>query len=154
MDFCFNPCCLIDLSEYGKKIQGVKFLTEIKKKYLEKYSDIIENKTSLIIRTGYDKWLEKNKKHIPEKIPYLDKEAADFISEFNLKIIGIDSLSVDSVKSQYCHKKFKNSLIVESLVNLYSIPENSRENFTLQTSPIKIKGASGGPISAYAFIKI
>jgi kynurenine formamidase len=44
-------------------------------------------------------------------------------------------------------------LIVESMVNLHSIPKDKSSSFDLQTSPVRIVGATGGPITAYAFIE-
>lgn len=141
LDFCFNSALLIDLEN----------VIEIKKSDLEPFSSIIRTKGALIVRTGYDRHLEKNNPHVVEKIPYFTKDAADFISQFeNLKVIGTDSISVDSAGSHYAHQKFKNLLIVESLMHLYEV--NTLE-FFLETAPIRIKGATGGPIAAYAFIE-
>ncbi len=139
----FNPACLIDL-------EG---LVEIDEKHLEPHSELISRKKAVLIRTGYDRWLEENKRHIPDKIPYLNKSAADFLSEFDLRVVGIDSLTVDPIGEHYAHQKFKNLLIVESLVHLHEIPVESRGDFDLQTSPVRIVGATGGPVVAYAFIR-
>ncbi len=151
LEFQFNSACIIDLSECldAKEIDGIKFLTEIKKEHLEPHNKIIAGNGAVIIRTGYDKWLEANKKHDPDKIPHFTKEAVDYINQFNLKVIGTDSLTIDPMGEHYAHQVFKEKLIVEGLVNLYSIPQ---QEFDLQTAPIVIKGATGGPIAAYAFI--
>jgi len=110
---------------------------------------------AVLIRTGYDKWLEANKPHIPESLPYLNKEAAEFLASFkNIKVIGIDSLTIDPVGSHNSHQTLKSLLIVESLVHLCEIPKEARNNFDLQTSPVRIVGATGGPIAAYAFISL
>jgi kynurenine formamidase len=157
MGYFFNCACLIDLSNSpeAEKIDGIQYLVRIKKEHLEPYFDIISRKRAVIIRTGYDRWLEANRKHNPDKLPYLTKNAGNFIAQFNnIKVIGIDSLTVDSVREHYVHQKFKEKLIVESLVNLHSIPEDNRRNFDLQTSTIAITGATGGPVAAFAFIKI
>ena len=131
------------------------FLTEIKEEHLKPYSDKIKGKTALVIRTGYDKWLEANKKHNPKNIPYFTKEATYFINRFkDIKVVGTDSLTVDKPMEHYAHQKFKDNLLVECLVNLHSIPEKNRFDFDLQTSPIAIIGATGGPVNAYAFIKL
>lgn len=156
LEYCFNSACLIDLSDSheAEEFDNIKYLVEVKKEHLKPHSKIFSKKKAILIRTGYDRWLEANKKHLPGKIPYLNKEAADFLSEFkNIKVIGIDSLTIDPSGKHYAHQKFKELLIVESLVHLYDIPKNSRDDFDLQTSPIRIVGATGGPIIAYAFIK-
>lgn len=155
--YFFNSACLIDLSNShgAEEFGGIKYLVKVKEEHLKPYSKMLSEKKAVIIRTGYDRWLEANKKHNLDKIPYLTKEAGDFIADFNnIKVIGTDSLTVDAVGEHYVHKKFKGRLIVESLVNLHSIPEESRANFDLQTSTIAITGATGGPVAAFAFIKL
>ncbi len=157
LDFCFNPACLIDLSKEleAKKLKGVKYLVKVERKHLEPYSRTISKKSALLIRTGYDKWLEKNNPHQPKNIPYLTKEAAEFVKSFRgIKVFGIDSITIDPPGIHDSHQVLKDLLIVESLVHLDQIPLKSKENFDLQTSPVKILGATGGPIVAYAFIEI
>jgi len=157
LDFVFNKACLIDLS--GSKdsidIDGIMYLKKITAGHILPYIDRIKKNTAVIIRTGYDKWLELNKKHIPDNIPYLEEGAVNLILKFKkLKVIGIDSLTVDKIGKNYAHKKLKDKLIVESLVNLYSIPQENIDSFYLQTSPIAIVGATGGPILSYAYIPL
>ncbi len=157
LSFVFNQACLIDLSKTAGscKIDGITYLNKITGRHLLPYVDQIKESSALILRTGYDKWLEANKKHIPNNIPYIDKSAVDVISQFKkLKVIGIDSLTVDKVGEHYAHKKFKDRLIVECLVNLYGIPKQYRAGFYLQTSSIAIIGATGGPVLAYAYIPV
>jgi len=154
LDYFFNNACLIDLScnEKTVEIDRVKWLIEIDD--LRAYETLISQKEALIIRTGYDIWLEKNKPHDIKKIPYLSKNAVDMLAKYkNLRVVGLDSISVDKPGNQSSHKKLKEKLIIESMVNLHDIPEKNRENFDLQTSPIVIAGATGGPICAYAFIR-
>lgn len=157
LDFYFNSACLIDLSAAPEteKIDDVKYLIEVKKEHLEPFAKLFSQKSAVLIRTGYDKWLGANKPHNPEKLPYLNKKAAEFIASFNgIKVIGIDSLTIDPVGIHDAHQILKNTMIIESLVHLYEIPPEARENFDLQASPVKIVGATGGPILAYAFIEL
>ena len=157
LDFVFNKACVIDLSKSGdsSKFDGITYLKKITEKHILPYIGQIEKNSALILRTGYDKWLESNKKHVPDNIPYLDKSAVLIISKFKkLKVIGTDSLTIDKIGKNYAHRKFKDKLIVECLVNLYSIPPKNRYSFYLQTSPIAIVGATGGPILAYAYIPL
>lgn len=157
LDFVFNKACVIDLSESidSIKLDGITYLKKITGKHILPYIDQIGKNSALILRTGYDKWLESNKKHIPSNIPYIDESAIDIISKFKkLKVIGTDSLTIDEIGKNYAHRKLKDKLIVECLVNLYSIPQKYRYSFYLQTSPIAIVGATGGPILAYAYIPL
>lgn len=57
LDYCFNRACLIDLSD----------LIEIKKHHLEPFAKLFSKVGAVLIRTGYDKWIEKNKPHDPKK---------------------------------------------------------------------------------------
>lgn len=156
LNYCFNQAFMIDLSgsEKTKKVNGIRFLTEITKADLEPFADLLSEKSAVLLRTGYDKWLEKNLPHNPELLPYLAPEAAEYLASFkNLKVVGTDSLTVDPDGIHTSHRFLKEKLIVESMVHLHAIPENNRTSFDLQTSPVRIKGATGGPIMAYAFIE-
>ena len=156
MNYVFNSACMIDLSNSkdAKKNNGIKFLTKVCDYHILPYLNIMREVGAVIIRTGYDKWIEKNKKHNPELIPYLNKSAANIIAGLkSIKVFGIDSITIDHPGDNYTHREFKNLMIVESLVKLYNIPKKFRNSFTLQTSPIAIIGATGGPVSAYAYVK-
>ncbi len=99
------------------------------------------------------KWLESNLPHEPELLPFLTPEAAGYLASFkNLKVVGTDSLTVDPPGSHLAHQFLKEKLIVESLVHLHCIPTDQRSAFDLQTSPVRIIGATGGPVIAYAYI--
>jgi len=157
ISYVFNPAFLIDLSRSpeAKEINGITFLTEITKGQLLPYESLLSQKGAILLRTGYDKWLENNYHHSPEKLPYLTGEAAAYLASFkNIKVTGTDSLTVDPNGSHTAHQKLKEKLIVESLVHLDAIPEKNRNSFYLQTSPLRIAGATGGPVTAYAFVKI
>jgi kynurenine formamidase len=157
IDYCFNRACLIDLSNsnYAQEINGIKYLIEVKKEHLEPFAERISQIGAVLIRTGYDKWLEENKPHVPENLPFLSKDASELIASFsNVKVVGIDSLTIDPAGSHFSHKLLKDKLIVESLVHLHKIPFEKRLDFDLQTSPVRIAGATGGPIVSYSFIKL
>lgn len=110
-----------------------------------------ENKISsvefLIIRTGWSKYWGDSRYF--EDFPYLSDEAAQWLSEFNLKGIGIDAISIDSIKSTTfaVHKILlaRNILIIENLTNLDSI---KNEFFTLSVFPLKSVEADGSPVRA------
>lgn len=157
IDYFFNHAFMVDLSKSSssKKFQGIEYLVEVSKSHLIPFSKLLKEKSAIVIRTGYDKWLENNLPHNPETIPYLDEEAASFIASFqNIKVVGIDSLTVDKPGTNSSHKSLKDKLIIESLVHLYDIPESSRKSFDLETTPIKIIGSTGSPVIAYAFIEL
>lgn len=157
LDFCFNPAFMIDLSnsDRAQTVNGIQFLVEITKDDLMHFENLFVEKGAVLLRTGYDKWLEKNLPHNPELLPYLTPEAAEYLASLNnLKVVGTDSLTVDPDGSHIAHQFLKEKLIVESMVHLHEIPENAKLGFDLQTSPVKIVGATGGPIIANAFIEL
>lgn len=157
LSWSFHRACLIDLSgsPEAAEHEGIRFLTNITKEHLIPFTEILSTSEAVIIRTGYDLWSEKNYSHIPEWIPYLTEEASTFIDSIpGIKVIGTDSLTVDAYGLQVSHLAFKDKMIVESLVHLYEIPGKNQENFTLQTTPVRIVGATGGPVIAYAYIAL
>lgn len=157
LDFVFNKACLIDLSDSvdSVTIDGIKYLRTITKQHLFPYRNRIKQSGALLLRTGYDRWLELNKEHKACHIPYLDRSAVTMLLSYKkLKVIGTDSLTVDRVGDGFAHQHFKDKLIVECLVNLYGIQKKHQDCFYLQTSPIAIVGATGGPVLAYAYIPL
>jgi kynurenine formamidase len=157
VSYSFNPAFLIDLSndKNAKETNGIIFLTEITLAHLKPFEHFFSQKGAVLIRTGYDKWLKNNYPHHPEMLPYLTGKAAEYLASFkNLKVVGTDSLTVDPHGSHTAHQFLKEKMIVESMVNLHAIPNEKRTDFDLQTSPVRIIGATGGPVIANAFIEI
>ncbi|NOX85000.1 MAG: hypothetical protein GXO86_03390 [Chlorobi bacterium] len=141
VSYVFNPAFLIDLTgvQNTTTVNGVTFLMEITKENLVPYAQLFAEKGAVLLRTGYDKWLENNYSHKPERLPYLTGEAAAYLASFkNLKVVGTDSLTVDPDGSHTAHILLKEKLIVESLVHLHAIPAANRNSFDLQTSPLRI----------------
>jgi len=155
IDYAFNDATLIDLTQTpeAKEVDGIKFLTKITSQHLESFKDALHDKTAVVLRTGYDLWLKLNRKHNPDLIPYLDKGAAEILRSYeNIRVIATDSLTIDRVGENICHRLLRDKFIVESMANLNLIPVANHHNFHLQTSPVAIVGATGGPVAAYAFI--
>jgi len=157
IDYSFNPALMIDLTNNPAvtTINGITFLKEITKEHLLPFASLLAEKGAVLFRTGYDKWVENNYPHKVELLPYFNEEAAKYLASFeNIKVIGTDSLTVDPDGVNTAHRLFKDKLIVESLVHLQAIPEGYHNRFDLQTSPVRIVGATGGPVTAYAFVEI
>jgi kynurenine formamidase len=116
---------------------------------LKPYEEKIKNVDFIIIKTGWSKYWG-HKKYC-EDFPSLSEEAAKWLSEFNLKGIGIDAISIDGIKSTTfaVHKILmsKNIIIIENLTNLNSV---SNEYFVLSIMPLKNKNADGSPVRAIA----
>lgn len=152
-DDFFNSACMVDLTKNTSKISN-HIKIKIKKEDLIPFEKLIKEKNAIIIRTGYDKYIEANLKHSKDTIPFFTEDAAKYLSSFeNIKVIATDSLTVDKPGYNISHQIFKNKLIIEALVHLDKIPEKYTHDFDLETSIIQISGATGGAVSAFAFIR-
>lgn len=85
--------------------------------------------------------------------PVLSEAAAHWLTDFNLKGIGVDAISVDpaDAKNFPVHKALleKNILLVENLANLERI---SCPRFDFFCMPLKIVAADGAPVRAGAIL--
>ena len=124
--------------------------TDIQK--FEKKHGKIENFSSVIFYTGWQKNLQK--KHYFTKNPGLLVSAAKYLALKKISLIGIDSPSIDLGKDSKfsVHQIFakKGMLIVENLANLDKIKS---PKFHLVVLPLKLKNATGSPVRAIAFIE-
>jgi kynurenine formamidase len=120
---------------------------------LKPYEEKIKNVEFIIIKTGWSKYW--GDKRYFESFPALSAESAKWLSQFNLKGIGIDAISIDDMDSTTfaVHKILmpRNILIIENLTNLDSI---SGENFILSILPLKNKDADGSPVRAISMENI
>lgn len=86
--------------------------------------------------------------------PYLTAEAAEYLKDCQVKLVGIDSHNIDdtSGKTRPVHTILLGAgiLIVEHLCNLDQVPENG---YLFNAVPPKFKGAGTFPVRAYAVIK-
>jgi len=119
---------MTDLKGYQKKIGKVNFV---------------------VIKTGWSQYWGELKYF--ENYPCLEEEAALWLSNFNLKGIGIDTISLDRTDATDfpVHKLFlsKNRVIIENLTNLQRIKD---EFFHFSTLPLKIREIDGSPVRAVA----
>ena len=124
--------------------------TDIQK--FEKKHGKIENFSSVIFYTGWQKNLQK--KYYFTKNPGLSVSAAKYLASKKISLIGIDSPSIDLGKDSKfsVHQIFakKGMLIVENLANLDKIKSPT---FHLVVLPLKLKNATGSPVRAIAFVE-
>ena len=124
--------------------------TDIQK--FEKTHGKIESFSSVIFLTGWQKNLQK--KYYFSKNPGLSASAADYLASKKVSLVGIDSPSIDlGTDSKFSvHQIFakKGTLIVENLANLEKIKSSK---FHLVVLPLKLKGATGSPVRAIAFVE-
>ena len=113
------------------------------------HEEKIKDAEFLIIKTGWSRYWGIQQYY--EGFPYLSEESAKWLCEFNLKGVGIDAISIDSMDSTTfaVHKTLlsKNIVIIENLTNLDSIKS---EYFILSVMPLKNKSADGSPVRAFS----
>lgn len=130
---------ILDFSDAGMQSIGADIL--------KPHEEKIKNVEFVIIKTGWDRYWGSEKYY--EGFPALNEESAKWLSEFNLKGVGVDAISIDSMDSTTfpVHKALlsQNILIIENLTNLDSIES---EYFILSVLPLKIKNADGSPVRA------
>ena len=143
LDYFFGKALLVNLSK--KKLQTVEI------EDLKSYNNAFEDVEFLLLYTGWSQhW--GNDKYF-KNYPVLSIEAANWLSQFNLRGIGFDTISVDHEDSKDfpVHKVFfqKDTIIIENLVNLEKLVVNE---FFFSCFPLKFEGADGSPVRAIAYI--
>lgn len=108
----------------------------------------IRNK-AVLVYTGWAKYW--NTPQYFESHPYLTADAAEYLKECNVKLVGIDSHNIDdtSGKSRPVHTILLGAeiLISEHLCNLDKLSESG---YKFNAVPPKFKGAGTFPVRAYA----
>lgn len=139
--------CFADLEATVIRIPYSSSL-EITREHLVNHE--IRNK-AVLIHTGWDQFW--NSEQYYENHPYLTEDAALFLKECAVKLVGIDSHNIDSTsgKTRPVHTTLLGAgiLIVEHLCNLYLLPE---DGFTFSAVPPKFKGVGTFPVRAMAKI--
>ena len=123
--------------------------TDIKK--FEKKHGIIDDGSTIIFHTGWQKNLEKKSYFL--RNPGLAVSGARYLASKKINLVGIDSPSIDLGKDgkfSVHHILAKNGiLIVENLANLEKIHS---EKFHFIVAPLKLKNATGSPVRAMALV--
>ena len=119
---------------------------------LEHHQNRIRNSEFILLYTGWSRlW---GKETYFQGYPVLSLEAAQWLSNFELKGLGTDMISVDEAGSSEfpIHRILlaRNIIIIENLTNLQSLPNI---NFIFSCFPLRIKQADGSPVRAMAIIK-
>jgi len=145
-----SPSRLISNAILIKMIKGSnQLITKSDIINFEKKYEEIENDSTVIFATGWQKNLEK--KSFFKNNPGLSSSAAKYLISKHVNLIGTDSPSIDKGtdgKFSIHHILSKNNvLIVENLCNLEKI---SGIHFKLIVLPMKLKDATGSPVRAIA----
>ena len=116
---------------------------------LEPYTDQFADVDFVMLNTGWHKfWCQEQ---YMTAYPELDQTACEWLCQFQLKGLGIDFPSVDTLESTELpnHKILLNKqiLIFENLTNLHSLPPYK---FDFCGLPLKFKNMDGSQIRAVA----
>lgn len=107
---------------------------------------------AVLIHTGWDEHWGTDTYF--ENHPYLTKDAAEYLRDCDVKLVGIDSHNIDNTsgKSRPVHTTLLGAeiLIVEHLCNLSLLPQ---EGFLFSAIPPKFKGVGTFPVRAMAKLK-
>lgn len=141
IDHFWGKGCVIDVSNLDGSNISRDFLLANQKQ--------IEVVSFVLFYSGWsDYW--GTKKYFDD-FPLLDAEAAEWLTSFDLKGVGVDMISLDIVDSteMAVHKILlqKGFILIENLTNLYSIRDME---FYFSCLPLKITDADGSPIRAVA----
>lgn len=112
----------------------------------------VSGKQAVLIHTGWSRhW---NTEQYYTDHPYLTADAAEYLRDLGVSLVGIDSHNIDNTKtrSRPVHTTLLGSdiLIVEHLCNLDALPD---KGFLFSAIPPKFKGVGTFPVRAMAKLR-
>ena len=132
--------------------KGDQLITKTDIQKFEKKHGKIPSGSSVIFWTGWQKMIKNTSYFV--RNPGLSTAAAKYLVSKKINLVGTDSPSIDLGKDKRfpVHHIFSknNVLIVENLTNLEKI-RSSKFHFVVL--PLKLKGATGSPVRAIAFVE-
>ena len=146
-----------DLSEVGvaklADLDGMVIRADHKKEVFAINADLFRGKElrgrAVLVHTGWDAYWKTDQYF--EHHPHLTEDAAHYLVECGVKLVGIDSVNIDDTRSgsRPVHSSLLGAevLIVEHLCNLDQLPD---EGFTFSALPPKFKGVGTFPVRAVA----
>ncbi|MDR0388260.1 MAG: cyclase family protein [Treponema sp.] len=116
----------------------------------KKYDKAVKGCDAVIVRTGWAK--NAGKKAYYDGFPGLDEGTVDWLKDNNIRLVGLESPSVNPVRHLDIHKKLLENeiLIIEGLVNTDRITSKYVE---LHAVPLLLDKLDGSPVRAYAIIR-
>jgi kynurenine formamidase len=104
---------------------------------------------AVLVETGWSRHWKTD--HYYEGHPFLTEDAAAFVAEAGVTLVGIDSYNIDSTSDRRrpVHSILlrQGILIVEHLTALEKVPA---ANFKFSAVPVKVKGFGTFPVRAFA----
>lgn len=140
----YGKAFLLDTTNIKNKTIGIK--------ELDPHQDTIKQVEFLLIYTGWSQYWGTEKYF--SDYPVLSSETVDWLSRFDLKGFGLDTISADRADTQdfYVHKALlqNNTIIIENLTNLEKVP---CKQFIFICFPLGFEKADGSPVRAVALIE-
>ena len=147
LDRFYGPARLVDLAPGGELEPNRPLTVEM----FREHADAFRPGAKVIYRTGWDRVFGR-----PEfftDLPSLTLEAAHWIAEKGIALLGMDTPTPSKIAGRECHyallRQGVEIVIVEGLANLDQLPER----FTFIGFPLNFQGRDGSPIRAVAAIE-
>jgi kynurenine formamidase len=107
---------------------------------------------AVLVHTGWDRhWRTDN---YFENHPFLTADAARFLADEGVALVGIDSLNIDDTDdgSRPVHSILLGNTIpvCEHLTNLGELPDNG---WRFSAAPVKVRGMGTFPVRAYGALR-
>jgi kynurenine formamidase len=111
------------------------------------YEKDIAGCDAVLVRTGWAKFAGKPAYY--EGFPGLDEGAVDWLTEHRIRLLGLESPSVNPQRHLEIHKRLleKDILIIEGLIHTAQLKTKYIE---LHAVPLKLDKLDGSPVRAYA----
>jgi len=143
----FGPAVLVDLAP-GEALAAK---TPITPEMLSHHREKFEAGGKVIIRTGWERMV--GKEGYFTDLPSLTLEAAQWIAETKIGLLGVDLPTPSKIAGRAVHyallAKGTEIILLEGLVNLHLLPER----FTLVAFPLPLRGGDGSPVRAVAIVE-
>ena len=112
---------------------------------------------AVLVHTGWDAYWTQAEYAVEH--PFLTEDAAQYLRDCGVKLVGIDSMNIDDTSHDVAGNKVRpvhstllgaDILIVEHLCNLRALPD---EGFTFSAMPPKVRGMGTFPVRALATLR-
>ncbi len=136
---------------YMLDCSDIKAGKNIDAELLQKHVSSIRKADFVLFFTGWSRYWGKSEYF--SNFPVLSNNAAEYLSQYNLKGIGMDTPSVDPVDDDNLKIHHillqQNIIIIENLTNLVAL---AGEDFYFCCFPLKIENGDGSPVRATAIL--
>ncbi|RMG01443.1 MAG: cyclase family protein [Planctomycetota bacterium] len=143
----YGPAALVDLAPDG----ALPPKTPITAEMLAAHADAFSPQGRVILRTG---WYSRfNTPEYFTDLPSLTEDAATWIAERKIWLLGMDMPTPSKIAGRRCHEILlapgTEIVIVEGLTNLHELPSR----FILAAFPLNFAGRDGSPVRAVGIVE-